>query len=81
MERTFIEYEIWKYNPVQINSHESRIIEWIDNNPFLSNEKMKSLTDDEIEELYINLNLNFLVLQFGIDKCEKIFKEFVKREC
>lgn len=42
---------------------------------------MKELKDNEIEELYINLKIGFLVDQFGIEKCEKAFNEFVERRC
>jgi hypothetical protein len=81
MERTLIEHEIRKYNPLQIHYYDSRVIEWIEENPILSNDKMKELKDDEIEELYINLKIGFLVFQFGIEKCEKVFNEFVERRC
>jgi len=37
---------------------------------------MKEISDIEIEELYINLKIGFLVHQFGIEKCEKIFSEW-----
>jgi hypothetical protein len=81
MERTLIEHEIRKYNPQQIHYYDSRVIEWVEENPILSNDKMKELKDNEIEELYINLKIGFLVFQFGIEKCEKIFNEFAERRC
>jgi hypothetical protein len=79
MERTLIEHEIRKYNPHQIHYYDSRVIEWDNENPILSNELMKNLLDDDIEELYINLKIGFLVHQFGIEKCRKVFNEFDER--
>lgn len=73
--------EIAKFNPLQIHFFDNRIITWIDNNPVLIIDKMELISDTEIEELYINLKINFLVQQFGIEKCEKIFNEFSERRC
>ena len=81
MERTLIEHEIRKYNPQQIHFYDNRVIEWVEENPILSNELMRELSDEDIEELYINLKIGFLVFQFGIEKCEKVFNEFVERRC
>lgn len=81
MERTLIEQEIRKYNPQQIHFYDNRVIEWAEENPILSNVLMSKLSDEDIEELYINLKIGFLVFQFGIEKCEKVFNEFVERRC
>ncbi len=81
MKRTIIEHEIRKCNPLQIHFYDSRVIEWVEEKPILSIDKMKELNNNEIKELYINLKIGFLVFQFGIEKCEKVFNEFVERRC
>jgi len=73
MERESIEYEIRKYNPQQIHFYDNRIIDWVEENPILSNDKMKEMSDIELEELYMNLKIGFLVYRFGIERYEKVF--------
>lgn len=79
MKRTVIERKISMFSPFQIHFYDNRVIEWAEENPILSYENMKGLNNDEIEELYINLEIGSLVYQFGVEKCEKVFNEVVER--
>lgn len=76
--RSHIEHEIRKYNPMAVYYHLPEIIEIIEGNHILSNELMGELSDDDIESLYINLKLGFLIHQFGKSKVEYLLNDFIE---
>lgn len=59
MDRKLIESEIKKINPNKIHYYNNSVIEWFDDSPTLSCNLLSSLTDDEIQDLYIKVKNSF----------------------